>query len=131
MCLKAAFLNNIMSDTAAANRMIEKAISCSRSHKNLDLEAYAYYTRSNWLNWVGYTGTAVTEGYIRQSRDLYKKLGNKVNEAYMLKCLADFHYGQNKFGEALKELFEALHIYKEAGFNKLHYTYDLIGTAYY
>lgn len=130
MCLRAAFLKNLVNDTASANNIIKNAISLSRKKKLPDLEAYAYYTKANWLDWVGFNGSAATEAYCIKSRNLYKQTGNKINEAYMLKCLADYHFGQNKFGQALRELLEALKIYKDAGYRNLHYTYDLLGTAY-
>jgi two-component sensor histidine kinase len=130
MCLKAAFLKNISNDNVSANIVVDKAILLSKNIKRPELEAYAYYTKGLWFRWINSSITAETEEYCIKARDLYKNSGNKINEAYMIKCLADIHIGQNKPTQSLKELFEALELYKSDGHLTLHYTYDLIGLVH-
>lgn len=126
MCYRAIFLK-ISNDTTSANKIIENAISLCIKQKLPDLEAYVYYTKGIWFS---INNPKTSEEYYTKARILYKSSGNRVNEAYIVKCLADIHIYQNKPAQSLNELFEALEIYKKAGYQALHYTYDLIGPVY-
>ena len=130
MCLQAAFLNNVKSDSISAIQMVDKAILLSRKQKLPEMEAYAYYTKAFWFKWINPSFSNNTEKYCIKSRNLYKRSNNKINEAYMLKCLADIHNDQKKPGQSLEELFEVVQLYKSAGHPSLHYTYHLIALIY-
>lgn len=127
MCLRATFLQTFVNDTISAGKIIEKAISLSVKENLPQMEAYAYYTKGEWFS---IRDLKLAEEYFTKARDIYKRTGNKVNEAFVVKCLANTHLYQNNFSQSLKELFEALEIYKKAGHQRLHYTYDLIGVVY-
>jgi two-component system, sensor histidine kinase PdtaS len=125
MCLKAVLLSR--KDSTSANKFLENAIALSRKEKRPDLEGYVYYIKGIYFS----KGDAkIAEQYYTKARILYNASGNQVNEAYILKCIADTHILQNMSGQALNELFEALNIYRKAGHPSLHYTYDLIGIIY-
>lgn len=130
MCLKAAFLKNIKSDACSADKILAQAISLSRKLRLTESEAYAYYTKALWFNLAIDRNTEFSEEYCTKARNLYKSSGNMINEAYMVKCLADYYYNHFKLGESLKELLVVLELYKKADYQFLHHTYYLIGTVY-
>lgn len=66
----------------------------------------------------------------RKSLALYRQLGNKEREAFMLKRIADMHQYQGKYTQSLRELLDALRIQKSIDFVELHYTYDLLAHVY-
>ena len=57
---------------------------------------------------------------------LYTELGDKENEAGVLKYMGDRLLQQGKLDDAEHELLKALSIFKSIGYKKLHYTYDLL-----
>src|SRR5687768_15873437 len=116
------------SDSIGAAKQFDRAISISRLSGNKDLEAFIWYKMGECRNSVGHT--TLVELYYQKARALYRTSGNKVNEAYLLKTIADFHFNRGKPLQSLKELFETEDIYKSAGYKKLHNTYDLIGAVY-
>lgn len=116
------------SDSIGSANQFERALAISQESGNRYLEAFIWYKRGECVS----NGTRTDFEYIcyQKARALYKSLGKKVNEAYMLKTIADFHFNQGKVAVALKELFETLETYKSAGYQNLHNTYDLIGAIY-
>ncbi|MGS2739623.1 tetratricopeptide repeat-containing sensor histidine kinase [Sinomicrobium sp. M5D2P17] len=127
LCLKATLLRNILNDISSANRVIDRAISLGRIYELPEMEAYAFYTKGEWDS-IGDLELAIE--YYTIARNLYRSSGNKIKEAFVVKCMANTHLYQNRLSQSLKELLEALEIYKGAGYPKLHYTYDLIGVVY-
>ena len=65
-----------------------------------------------------------------QALSLYRQLGNKQQEAVTLKEIADLHLQQGKLGQSLGELIEVLRIQKTIRYEKIHFTYDLLGAVY-
>ncbi|MEJ8819474.1 tetratricopeptide repeat-containing sensor histidine kinase [Lacibacter sp. H407] len=127
LCYQAAFLSFTLQDTIPPFNAIEKAIALSKKDNNIEMEAYAWYIRGLWLS---NDNTNTSKQYYFTARMLYNKVGNRVKEAYVLKCIADIYRSENKLELSLNVLFEALKIYQDAGYTNLHYTYDLIGTVY-
>jgi len=63
---------------------------------------------------------------LENARSLYLQTGNAIQEAQAFLDIAETHLNQDKLELAEKELFQVLEAYKKAGYNKLHYTYELI-----
>jgi two-component sensor histidine kinase len=61
-----------------------------------------------------------------QAAQLYRQLHDRENEIAMLKEIADIHMNQRKAVLAEEELLNVLQMYRETGYVKLHYTYDLL-----
>ena len=61
--------------------------------------------------------------------DLYTKTGNTEKEIEMEKAIADTHLKQGKLDLAETELLSVLEKYKSIGFNRLHYTYNLLSSV--
>ena len=127
LCYQAAFLSFTSKDTIPAFNAIEKAIALSKKGNNIEMEAYAWYARGLWLS---NGNTNISKQYYFTARMLYNKAGNRVKEAYVLKCIADIHLSENNLELSLHKLLEALKIYQDAGDVNPFYTYDLIGTVY-
>jgi two-component sensor histidine kinase len=108
--------------------MVKEALALSQALGNLRLEAEGWY-------YLGQAYERSPEGIperIRcyaQSRKLYRQLGNKEKEAYLLKCIADMHLVQGEYVQGYMELLEVLALYRSIGHTKLHYTYDLLTVA--
>jgi two-component sensor histidine kinase len=130
MCIQAGFIKNILNDPESANNVVDNAIILSKKLNLPEMEAYCFYTKSLWFKWTDISTSEESEDYCIKARELFKFLGNKINEAYMVKSLAAIHIGQNKLELALKEIFEALDLYKGANHSKLHYSYNLISAVY-
>lgn len=62
----------------------------------------------------------------QQAAALYRLLQDRENEITMMKEIADVHMNQRKTILAEEELLNVLQMYREAGYVKLHYTYDLL-----
>lgn len=127
LCYQAVFLSSTLKDTLPAVKAIEKAIFISEKEGDYEMEAYSWYTRGLWLS---NDNVNLAEKYYTKSRALYKRAGNNILEAFVLKCIADLHLYQNRLKLSLSELIDALRILQEVEYKKLHYTYDLIGTVY-
>jgi two-component sensor histidine kinase len=61
------------------------------------------------------------------ARILYKELGQPLRETDALKGIAEAHLNQGKLDLAENELLHVLQLYRQLGYPKLHYTYDLLG----
>ncbi|WP_324674868.1 histidine kinase dimerization/phosphoacceptor domain -containing protein [Hymenobacter sp. GOD-10R] len=66
----------------------------------------------------------------QRAQVLFRQLGNKEDEAYMLKCVADVHLQQGHSEQAVRELLEVEALYRSAGHRRMHYTYDLLHATY-
>ncbi len=98
MCLQATFLQTIENDTVSANNVIERAISLSKKKNLPAMEAYAYYTKGEWSS---ISNLKVAQEYYTKARNLYKSSSNKVNEAFVVKCIANTHLYQNKLSQSI------------------------------
>lgn len=67
-------------------------------------------------------------GYARAAA-LFRQAGRPVEQAYLLKTIADMHLLQGHSGQAEQELLHVLALYRAAGHRELHYTYDLLRGA--
>ena len=116
------------SDSLDAVKQFDRAISICRQTGDIDLEALIWYERAGRL------GNPVNDdlrlSYFLKSRYLFRKSGDKAKEAFVLKCTADFHFTRGKTLLSLKELLEAIDLYRATGYKKIHYTYDLTGSVY-
>ena len=61
------------------------------------------------------------------ARVLYRQLGQPLRETDAIKGIAEAHLNQGKLDVAENELLHVLQLYRELGYPKLHYTYDLLG----
>jgi two-component sensor histidine kinase len=127
MCLQAGYLKLLRNDENGGNNLIEEALLLSRKSNNPKMEAYVYYYKGYCKS---ITDLDLALECFTKSRNLYKLLGDKVKEAFLIKCIANILFLQNKFSQSLEALFQALEHYKKAQYPNLHYTYDLIGSVY-
>jgi len=127
LCMQ-ALINYDMPDSLASQRLFEQAIGICRETGNIHLEALIWYKRADYP--ARYLNDDLRLQYFLKARDLYRQAGNKTHEAYVLKCIADCHFRQGKPVVSLKELLETIEIYTAAGYQKLHYAYDLTGAVY-
>jgi two-component sensor histidine kinase len=61
-----------------------------------------------------------------KSMTLYRTLGDKQQEAFVLKAIADMHHLQGNNAQAREELLLVVALYRASGYRRLHYTYDLL-----
>ena len=61
-----------------------------------------------------------------KSMALYRTLGDKQHEAFVLKAIADMHHLQGNNAQAREELLRVVALYRASGYRRLHYTYDLL-----
>jgi two-component sensor histidine kinase len=61
-----------------------------------------------------------------RSMALYRTLGDKQQEAFVLKAIADMHLLQGNNAQARDELLRVIALYRASGHRHLHYTYDLL-----
>jgi two-component sensor histidine kinase len=104
---------------------IRRGISLSRSQNRPQLTAFG------WL-WLGETeeqAPAIIACFER-ARALFGQVGDKANEAYSLKAIADRHLAEGHPEQAIGELRQVLDLYRAAGHPRLYYTHDLLQAAY-
>jgi len=97
-----------------------------------------HYPRLEAFGWLyageGY-GSSPTElaaklHCFQRSRALFRQVGDKANDAYMLKCVADVHLQQGHSAQTIRELLEVEALYRAVGHRRMHYTYDLLHATY-
>ncbi|WP_192348560.1 histidine kinase dimerization/phosphoacceptor domain -containing protein [Algoriphagus sp. Y33] len=124
-----AHINNERGDLPMKKRYQQKAIPLIEKLKDLTLQAWLWfvlggsYSKSaeSMPDKINMYGKALT---------LYRQLGNKEREAFILKEIADLHQYQGDYAQSLRELLEVLRIQKSTSLGELHYTYDLLGNVY-
>jgi two-component sensor histidine kinase len=102
--------------------LVRQGLALSQRLGQRRLEAFG------WL-WLGemYSDSPLVElPYFQRARELFRQLGDKTDEAFMLKCIADVHLQLGKPQQASAELRTVLALYRAAGHRQLHYTYDLL-----
>jgi two-component sensor histidine kinase len=57
---------------------------------------------------------------------LYRMLGDKQQEAFILKAIADMHHLQGNNARAREELLRVVVLYRASGYRRLYYTCDLL-----
>ncbi|RZL15580.1 MAG: histidine kinase [Hymenobacter sp.] len=67
--------------------------------------------------------------YLQQARALYQQQGAQLENAHLLKAMADIHLMAGQPEQATRELLHVLTLYRAAGHRELHYTYDLLAVA--
>ena len=66
----------------------------------------------------------------QRGQALFRQLGDKEKEAYMLKCVADVHLQQGHPEQTIRELLAVETLYRAVGHRRMHYTYDLLHATY-
>jgi two-component sensor histidine kinase/tetratricopeptide (TPR) repeat protein len=61
-----------------------------------------------------------------RSMTLYRTLGDKQEEAFVLKAIADMHHLQGKNAQAREELLRVIALYRASGYRRLQYTCHLL-----
>ena len=130
--IRSAYLLGVIAfqkgEAGRALPLIKKALASSQAIGNSLLEAEGWY----YLGEVYDRSDKSLPEKIRcyqQSRKGYRQLGDRAKEAYLLKCIADMHLLQIKYAQAYSELQQVLALYRSVGYQKLHYTYDLLATV--
>jgi two-component sensor histidine kinase len=101
---------------------VRQGLALSQRWGRRRLEAFGWL----WLGEMYSTSPSVELPYFRRARELFRQLGDKADEAFMLKCMADVHLQLGQPQQASAELRTVLALYRAAGHRQLHYTYDLL-----
>jgi two-component sensor histidine kinase len=115
--------------TSEGQTLYRQGISLSQrvAHRRLEAFGWFYLSESYWHD----LATLPTQlAYFQRARTLFHQVGDRVNEAYVLKCMADIHQLQGHPEQAIRELLEVEALYRAAGHRQLHYTYDLLTATY-
>jgi two-component sensor histidine kinase len=92
------------------------------------LEAIGWFYLANSYPRTAHGLPRKLAGYARAAA-LFKRAGQPLEQAYLLKTIADMHLLQGRSGQAEQELLRVLALYQAAGHHELHYTYDLLRGA--
>lgn len=97
-------------------------------HKKGDKVQEAWAWRTLGLNIPRNSDVNIAEKikYFENAYKLYYKINNPERALDIRKQIADAHLNQGKYELAENELKNILKEYKEIGYKKLHYTYDLL-----
>ncbi|MVN76021.1 tetratricopeptide repeat protein [Hymenobacter sp. HMF4947] len=119
---------DIAGDTSGT-AAVRQGISLSQRQGRRHLEALGWYYLGNCYPQAELNRSAKLV-YYQRAKSLFHQLGARVEEAYLLKCLADVHLLQGHSMQAAQELRQVAAWYRAAGHRELHYTYDLLEAAY-
>jgi two-component sensor histidine kinase len=113
----------------AAKIPLEKSIALCQQlgYKHLEAENWLYYSATFPWDEAGYPKKNES---LQRAWALYHQTNDRRKEAYTLKFNADVHLWEGKPAESLNKLLQALAIYRAIRYQKLHYTYDLMGSVY-
>ncbi|MCE7054182.1 tetratricopeptide repeat protein [Algoriphagus sp. AGSA1] len=124
-----AHINNERGDFLMKKHYQKKAIVAIEKVKDLSIQAGLWFVLGS-----SYTRSEepVTDRitHYRKALALYRQLGNKEREAFILRWIANMHQYQGDYAQSLRELLEVLRIQKSIGSQDLHYTYELLGQVY-
>jgi two-component sensor histidine kinase len=121
-------LHTLTTPDTLGRPLLRQGIVLSQRHERRALEALGWYYLAG-----SYPGIAqampLKLGYYRHSQQLYHALGAQLEDAHLLKTIADTHLLQGNSEQAIHELRQVLALYRAAGHHELHYTYDLLLAA--
>jgi len=122
-------VHEYMEQDTLGTGLIRRGIVQSQQERLPRLEALG------WLYLGESYGTTLTElaaklACYQRGRVLFHQTGDKADEAYMLKCVADVHLQQGQPAQAIRELLTVEALYRAAGHRRMHYTYDLLHATY-
>ncbi|WPR77319.1 histidine kinase dimerization/phosphoacceptor domain -containing protein [Algoriphagus sp. NG3] len=124
-----AHINNERGDFLKKKQYQKEATLAIEKVKDLSTQAGLWFVLGS-----SYTRSEepVTDRIIhyRKALALYRQLGNREREAFILRWIADMHQYQGDYAQSLRELLEVLRIQKSIGLKNLHYTYELLGQVY-
>ncbi|MCF6402904.1 hypothetical protein L3C95_09850 [Chitinophaga filiformis] len=69
--------------------------------------------------------------YQDKALKLFRSVNNRLKEAETVKEMADVHLNQGKYELSENELNQALLIYKDLGYKRIYFTYDLLSAVYH
>lgn len=115
-------------ETEKQEKIYQTALGLAQRTKNIRQEAETWFYYAHNVNFRDPTYTR-SIAYCTKALFLYKKLHLKEREAFMLKCLADFHLMTGKYKLAEQELLKVLSDYKQIHYPNLFYTYDLLSAV--
>ncbi|TGE08379.1 tetratricopeptide repeat-containing sensor histidine kinase [Hymenobacter fodinae] len=113
----------------AGQALIRQALLLGQQTHHTLLVATGWYYLGNAYQRVEEAFPAKIRCY-QQAQSRFQQLGRQVEEAYMLKTIADMHMLQGNSTQAVGELLQVVALYQKAGQPKLHYTYDLLRGAH-
>jgi len=105
--------------------LLRQAIRKSRQLGDARQEAEGWY----YLGFAYNKSTVEMPQRLRcfaKSIALYRTLGDKQQEAFVLKAIADMHHLQGNNAQAREELLRVVALYRASGYRRMHYTYDLL-----
>jgi two-component sensor histidine kinase len=110
-------------DTLGAS-LLRQGIALSQHIGNRRLEGFGWFLLGE------IQPQPVDLAYYERARGLFEKAKDKVDEAYVLKTIADIHQLQGHSQQAIRELLHVEALYHAAGHRRLLYTYDLLAAIY-
>lgn len=105
--------------------LLRQALSESRQLGDVRQEAEGWY----YLGFAYSKSAAEMPQRLRcfaKSMALYRTLGDKQQEAFVLKAIADMHLLQGKNVQAREELLRVVALYRASGYRRLQYTCHLL-----
>jgi two-component sensor histidine kinase len=121
-------LHSLTAPDTLGRPLLRQGIALSQQHGRRALEALGWYYLAG-----SYPGIAQAMprklSYYRRAQVLYHALGARLEDAHLLKTIADTHLLQGNSAQAIQELQRVLALYRAAGHHELHYTYDLLLAA--
>ncbi|HEU5165356.1 MAG TPA: histidine kinase dimerization/phosphoacceptor domain -containing protein [Chitinophagaceae bacterium] len=110
---------------------IDSAIGIFTKYNVKNDLAGAYWELGNYYDIYSDSEWTYKIKYAEETERLYKESGEKLKQAHVLKDLGDFYQVRKFDSIALKQLYEALSIYKSLHYEKVQGVYDLIGYVYH
>jgi two-component sensor histidine kinase len=104
--------------------LLQQALRRSRQLGDVRQEAEGWYYLGS-----AYTQSAEMPQRLRcfaKSMALYQMLGDKQQEAFVLKAIADMHHLQGNNAQAREELRRVVSLYRDSGYRRLYYTCHLL-----
>jgi two-component sensor histidine kinase len=121
-------LHELTTTDTLGRPLLRRGIALSQQHGRQALEGLGwFYLAGSYPGIARYMPLRLS--YYRRAQALYHDLGARLEDAYLLKSIADTHLLQGNSGLAIQELQRVLALYRAAGHPELHYTYDLLLAA--
>ncbi len=117
-------------DTTTGHGYINKALklySALNMHEEL---GKVYFETASYFDWQDNKCFPLIKDCFEKALTEFKSSGDKQNQGFALKNMADFDILMKEFGLALNELNEALAIYKSVNYPKLQSVYDLLNLVH-
>ena len=121
-------LRTLITADTLGRALLRQGIALSHQQGRRALEALGWYYLANSYPGIEQNRPLRLVLYSR-ARALFQQAGARLEEAYLLKTIADTHLLQGNSLQAIQDLLHVVALYRAAGHRELHYTYDLLLAA--